>query len=980
MPIPYLRNQKREPSWRNHKKKYFITRKKESSRSRDGHLRKTAGLFGGWLKFNLTQKKLWQYLFIFIILVSISVVGLFVWVSRDLPDPNKLIERQIAQSTKIYDRTGETVLYEISGEQKRTLVNLKDVPDYVKQATIAIEDKDFYKHGAISFWGIFRGVIVRVMMGKSPQGGSTLTQQFVKNAILTSERSIIRKVKEWILSYRLEKRFSKDEILQMYLNEIPYGSTAYGVQAASQKYFAKNVQNVNLAEAAILAALPQAPSRYSPYGPNRDALIARQKYILDIMVNQGYITQEQADEAKAFKLEFKQLTDKFMAPHFVMYVKELLSEKYGEKTVEQGGLKIYTTLDLYKQNAAEEAIAEIAPENEKKYNATNASLVSIDPKTGQILAMVGSRDYFDEKIDGQVNIATSNRQPGSSLKPVVYAAAFIKGYTPNTILYDVVTNFSTDPSKPYEPHNYDGQEHGPIPMKRALGGSLNIPAVKTIYLAGIDNVLDLTQELGYSTFGDRSRFGLSLVLGGGEVKLLEHVNAYGAFAREGIAHPITAILKVEDKDGKVLEEFTPTEKRAMDPKIARLINDILSDNSNRAWIFGEKNYLTLGNRPVAAKTGTTNDFHDAWTVGYTPSIVAGVWVGNSDNTAMKKGADGSVLAAPIWNKYMKKILGDTPIEYFTKPEIPMTGKPVLDGQIGQESKIKIDRASGLLATEYTPASFIEEVSFAKPHCILYYVNKDNPLGPAPENPEADPQFNLWESRVVAWAEKNGYATSTDAGPPTAYDNLHTPENLPQLYITKPDNNEIITNSILVAQIEATAPRGINRAEYYVNDNLLTVNSSYPFGLEKRIDFMPNGFYNLKVMACDDIDNCTTKNVEFNLILPTNQIYKELNVKLIEPTNGLAVSNIDFPLSIRVNVNNPGQVAKANFFYQNEIDKITIPITTVQKIIGNEIVGVWEKIPTSGNYKIYCEIITWDKKTQKSVSANLVINNTETPNP
>lgn len=427
MPIPQFTHKKPENSWKaSHR--YHISNNHSSKE------RKTKASFWSFLY----RKK--KFILKLLLLIIVLGVGFVIYASKDLPDPNKLMDRHVAQSTKIYDRTGKTVLYEIAGDQKRTLVSLSDIPVNVRNATIAIEDKDFYKHGGFSVWAIFRTAVTDLLFHKSA-GASTLTQQFVKNAILTNEKTITRKVKELILSYQLERKFSKDEILQMYLNEIPYGSTSYGVEAASLRYFGKNVKDLNLAESAILAALPQAPSRYSPYGANKDLLIARQHYILDLMAKQGYITQAEADNAKKTELVFKKQADNLLAPHFVMYIKDLLSEKYGDKTVEQGGLKITTTLDLDKQKAAEQVIADHATKNQEKYQASNAALVSIDPKTGQILAMVGSKDYYDDKIDGQVNIATSPRQPGSSFKPIVYAADFIKGFTPDTILYDVVTNF-----------------------------------------------------------------------------------------------------------------------------------------------------------------------------------------------------------------------------------------------------------------------------------------------------------------------------------------------------------------------------------------------------------------------------------------------------------------------------------------------------------------------------------------------------------
>jgi membrane peptidoglycan carboxypeptidase len=804
-------------------------------------------------------------------------------------------------------------------------------------------------------------------------GGSTLTQQFIKNAVLTTEKTYTRKIKELILAYQVEKRFTKDEILQMYLNEIPYGSTAYGIEAASQRYFGKSVRDVNIAEAAILAALPQAPSRYSPYGPNKDLLIARQHYILDLMVEQGYIEEEKAVVAKQVTINFKEQSNNILAPHFVMYVKELLSEKYGEKMVEQEGLKIYTTLDLYKQEIAEKVIAEKTPGNEENYGASNASLVSIDPKTGQILAMVGSRDYFNDDIDGQVNVSLQPRQPGSSFKPIVYAASFIKGYTPDTILYDVVTNFSLDKSEPYEPHNYDLAERGPVTIRKALQGSLNIPAVKTIYLTGIDNVLALAEDLGYSTFVDRNRFGLSLVLGGGEVKLLEHTNAFGAFARDGLVHPTAAILKIEDKDGNLLEEFKQTENRALEEQVARQINNILSDNAARAYAFGENNYLTLGNRPVAAKTGTTNDYRDAWTIGYTPSIVTGVWVGNNDNSEMNRGAGGSAVAAPIWHDYMQEILGDTPIEYFKEPEKITTGKPVLDGQTGRVTA-NIDKFSGLLATEHTPASAIETKTFEQAHSILYYVNKDDPRGEQPSKPEKDAQFSLWEERILAWAEKEGL---TNEMPPNESDNIHLPEYQPSLTVKSPANNQTIMSTTLPAEIETSAPRGINRVEYYINGNLFETATRYPFTPNKSLSFLNNGFYNLTIRACDDVDNCTAKNIEFNLILEETKKDETLDISWNNLSGEKVLSTADFPVELRVNLTNPTQTAKI-IFYLKDSENNRSTIATSQLLDNALGLAVWRTSPPSGEYKLWAEAIGWNKQTAQSNEVTITITEPEAP--
>jgi len=965
MPMPHSTNNGR--SWKNTKTKKVFSKKGRSykiSRANSSKKKNQKSIFN--------KTKIFLFLLLLAFIGFLTIVFYIFWLSRGLPDPNKLLDREIAQSTKIYDRTGETVLYEIHGDKQRTLVNIKDLPDYVKWASISVEDKNFYHHKGFSLLAMMRTAVTNVLRGQRA-GGSTLTQQFIKNAVLTNEKKYSRKIKELILAYRLEQKFEKDEILQMYLNEIPYGSTAYGVEAASQKYFAKHATDLTLAEAAILAALPQAPSRYSPYGSNKDLLISRQQYVLSLMVEQGYIAQSEADEAKKQELVFTEQKTNILAPHFVMYVKEILSEKYGEKTIEQNGLKIYTTLDLYKQEIAEEAINEVVEKNAEKYNASNAALVSIDPKTGQVLAMVGSRDYFSKDIDGQVNIALSKRQPGSSMKPLVYAAAFLKGYTPNTILYDVVTNFSNIEGEPYEPHNYDSAEHGPISIRKALAGSLNIPAVKALYLAGVNNVLDIADELGYSTLGDRDRFGLALVLGGAEVKLIEHVNAYSAFAREGLIQPISVILKVEDKDGNILEEYKDNSKQALDPKVSRLINDVLSDNNARAYAFGTNNWLNLGSRPVGAKTGTTNDYRDAWTIGYTPSIVTGVWVGNNDNSEMKRGAAGGVIAAPIWNKYMKTILGDTPIEEFKKPEIKETGKDVIDGKADGNIVIKIDTLSGLLATENTPEELIEEKTFTAHHSILYYCDKDNPLESSPEKPEEDPQFQLWEDAILRWAEAEENASSST--PPTEHDKLHLAENKPIFKIISPENKKLISNPYLISTIKGTAPRGVHTVSYYINGFLLDKVSTYPFGLNKDISFLNNGFHKLKVEVCDDVLNCSIETVDFNLVLDNNSSkLSNLSSSWINPSNGLALSNFDFPLEMKILVKDPINIAKVNFYSLNKNGEQNF-IGSAQPVNNKEVKTFWKKTPDSGSYEIFAQIYDWQNNVKSSDKTMITVNNT-----
>lgn len=951
MPIPALKKRGSD-SWRNYQASRGI--KPAATKKRKKYIKKLITIAIVFGVFGLLS-------------VSIYVIA----ISRGLPNPNQLIDREIAQSTKIYDRSGENVLYEISGDQKRTLVTLNEIPDHVKQATIAIEDKNFYEHGAFSVWAMFRTLITNTIFNRSA-GGSTLTQQFVKNAVLTPEKSIPRKIKELVLSYRLEKKFSKDEILQMYLNEIPYGSNAYGVQAASQKYFGKDVKNVSLEEAAVLAAIIQTPTRYSPYGPNKDVLLGRKDYVLGLMAEQGYISETERDYAKAQEIKFKGPETNIIAPHFVMYIKGLLTEKYGEKMVEQDGLKIYTTLDLYKQKAAEEVLAEKTKDYAKKYGANNAALVSIDPKTGQILAMVGSRDYFDDTIDGQVNVATRLRQPGSSMKPIVYAALFEQGYSPDTLLFDVVTNFSTDPNQKYEPHNYNGQELGPVSIRKALAGSLNIPAVKAIYLAGINNVLNLAESLGYTSLYPRNRFGLSLVLGGGEVQLLEHTNAYSAFARDGQISPIVSILKVEDKNGKIIEEYQPSSKKVLNSRVARMINSILSDNDARSFIFGTKNSLNLDDRPVAAKTGTTNDYHDAWTMGYTPSLVTGVWVGNSNNKAMTGKADGSVVAAPIWHDYMARVLGNTPVEVFKAPDEYKTGKAILDGFLPSEL-VPIDISTGQAISSSTPPELIGEKMSPSLHSILYYVNREDPLGPNPDDPGLDPQFILWENGIRSWSEKNtdrsaleSLVASSTPGPG------NTNSNGPTINIKAPLNNQVINSANMGVQVEISSPNSINRTEYYINgrpwETILGGSASF----NKQISFLNNGYQSLRVRSCDNLENCSEVNTNFNVLISNNPVNAGKNsIKISQPGTNNNLSANNFPVPIKVEISNPERAYQINLLARSSDGTITT-INTINSPNEKTFNLNWKLSPPAGEYTLYAELQDWSGENINSNEININI--------
>ncbi len=912
--------------------------------------------------------------FIALALAAAAFLVIFVFVliiSKDLPKPNQLIDRQISQSTVIYDRSGENILYEISGDERRTLVSIEEIPEYVGKAVISIEDKNFYNHKGFSIFAIGRTIITNVIYRRSA-GGSTLTQQFVKNAVLTPEKKITRKIKELIISYRLEKKFSKNEILQMYLNEIPYGSNAYGVEAASQKYFGKSVREVTLAEAATLAAIVQVPTRYSPYGPNKDTLLGRKDYVLKLMAEQNYISEEERDKAQAEDIVFKGPETNIKAPHFVMYIKDILTSKYGEKMVEQGGLKIYTTLDLEKQIIAEEVIKEKTEKYPENYQANNAALVAIDPKTGQILAMVGSRDYFNNEIQGQVNVTIRDRQPGSSIKPLVYAALFEKGYTPNTLLYDVNTNFSNNPADPYEPRNYNLQESGPVTIRKALAGSLNIPAVKALYLAGLNNVINLLENFGYSTFGDKNRFGLAFVLGGAEVKLLEHTNAFSAFANEGEIKEISGILKVENNKGEIIEEYKENKKTVLSQESARMINEILSDNSARAFIFGENNKLTLPGRPVAAKTGTTNEFRDAWTVGYTPSLVAGVWIGNSDNKKMSGKADGSIVAAPIWNEFMKRSLEGTEVQNFNKPSDYKTNISVLDGET-PITKIEIDSVSGLPANTLTDPSLIKEISIPVHHNILYYLNKDNPKDGHPEKPENDPQFKLWEDSVISWVKRT--ATTTDYELLDIYNEFKDEKNNPIIEILNPKEGETIKQDFLSASFKSSSSLGVSLINYYLNNNLILskpVNDNKNYEDFISLKGLANGFHSLAIQSCDTHQNCFEKKINFNLSLTNNPIDTEKNsVNIVSPSSGLAASLIDFPMTFTLEVEKPNRVFSITLLAKNKTGDVVSNAYLKDEINRQNYLSL--NITGSGQYTIYPELRDYNGDVIKGDSIIVIIN-------
>ncbi|MEK7462040.1 MAG: PBP1A family penicillin-binding protein [Patescibacteria group bacterium] len=682
------------------------------------------------------------------------MAAVLTWLSTlEIPDLSSFEERRVQQSTKIYDKTGEIMLYDLHQDVRRTVVPFDQISHHVKNATVAIEDEQFYDHFGVDVKAIIRAAISNVQEGGLGQGGSTITQQVIKNSVLQREKTFTRKAKEAILALKLEQLKTKDEILEIYLNESPYGGTIYGVEEASQAFFRTAAKDLTIGEAAYLAAIPQAPTYLSPYGNNRADLDARQKLVLDKMRNNGYLTVEEYEAAKNEVVEFEpQIVSGIKAPHFVMYVRELLAEKYGEEALAERGFKVISTLDYELQAEAERIVSEKVAINTEKFNASNAGLVATDPKTGDLLVMVGSRDYFSTEVEGNFNIALANRQPGSSIKPFVYAAAWRDGYLPTTILYDVQTQFSTscepndfsNESPCYAPNNHNNKFLGPVSMRNALAQSLNIPAVKTLYLVGIRDALKLAADMGLTTLSNPDRYGLTLVLGGGEVKLLDMTNAYGVFANKGVRAEPRAILRIEDSQGNVVEETPVKEERILDENTANMISDVLSDNVARTPLWGANNQLYFPDRDVAGKSGSTNNFRDAWIMGYAPNIAVGAWCGNNDNSTMK-GLSG-LITTPMWREFMDLALSKLPEESFTQPYIPTDVKPVLAGAYTDAYTLELALASSSdPATEFNNA-------YNGIHSILHYVNKNDPRGPYPENPGSDEQYRFWEYGVQLWKQ------------------------------------------------------------------------------------------------------------------------------------------------------------------------------------------------------------------------------------
>lgn len=692
--------------------------------------------------------KLTKFLFFAVIAGVLAIPILFLWYSRDLPTPGRLVESKFSDSTRIYDRNGE-LLYSVYQDQNRTYVPLLQIPKTLQQATIAIEDEDFYKNDGFSVSGYLR-IIPNIFRFGGLTGGSTITQQLVKNVLLTSERRLSRKVKELILAIQVSNRFSKDEILEMYLNNIPYGGAAVGVEAAAQTYFDKEAKELTLPESVFLAGLPQSPTRYSPFSGNK-YYIGRAKAVLQQMVDNDYITKEESEMALRTVEEYKfsKREAGIKAPHFVLYVKELLAKEFGEEVLERGGLQVTTTLDYKLQQDAEKIVKEEI-DKLKTYKVGNGGALVTDPRTGEILAMVGSKDYFDTENDGNFNTVFARRQPGSSLKPIIYARAFEKGYTPATMLMDVKTEFASNTSDQpnYIPVNYSGKFSGPIQVRFALASSLNIPAVKTLAFVGIKDAMQKATDMGINnwepTTENLKTVGLSLVLGGREVTLFDEVSAYGVFANKGVKQDLYTIQKVTDSRGEKLFEHKKQEgPKALGEDISFLISHILLDNVARTQEFGPNSFLRIPGHTVSVKTGTTDEKRDNWTVGYTPSFVVGVWVGNNDNSPMNpKIASGTTGASTIWHDLMVRVLKSKDDEQFEKPDNVVA--------------MQIDALGGGLPIDGQPAR------------TEYFIKGTEPTGRAPiyrnkdgqdylvireEDPVSTDGKNRWQEGIDAWIEQ-----------------------------------------------------------------------------------------------------------------------------------------------------------------------------------------------------------------------------------
>lgn len=800
-----------------------------------------------------------------LVLTVIAMIAIPI-LSFTLPSPDKIV-RHDGFSTQILDRNGK-VLYDIFADQRRTSVDLADIPVYLRQGTIAIEDKNFYQHQGFDPTAYLR-ILYNLAIKRKLIGGSTLTQQLVKNVLLTSERTVVRKAQEAILAIQIESRYSKDQILQLYLNEVPYGGTAFGVESASEIYFGKNVKDLNLVESAFLAGLPQRPSAYSPYSSTPKAYVGRTQEVLRRMREDGYITTDQEKEAKdeLESLEFQPRGAGFKAPHFVQYVQSILEDRYGASLVQQGGLKVTTTLDIDLQDKAQQVVSDEI-EKVESLHITNGAAVVMNPQTGEILAMVGSKDFNAKDYDGQVNVTTSLRQPGSSIKPIVYVTAFKKGYTPATLLMDVPTEFPGGANNPpYQPENYDGKFRGPIQVRFALANSVNVPAVKMLAMVGIKDALQTGYDLGITSYEPTNdllqRVGLSLALGGGEVRLLDLTDAYAAFMNEGYRVDPVSILKVEDHDGKILENNTPQKgRRVLSAEQAFLVTSILSDNNARKDVFGLNSLLNISGRQIAVKTGTTNDKRDNWTIGGNPDVLVGVWVGNNDNTPMRQVASGITGASPIWRGVLLAALQGRPNTTFKQPDGVVTAevdevsgyrahdgfssrteyfvKGTEPGEDPVHVNLKVCKSDGNLATP-------SQVAAHDYNEKEYFVFKE-------EDPTAGPSGeNKWQKGILDWL-----STQTDPKyhPPTDYCSGTNLAPLNVEFVGPHDRESNLSNDLTINfTVDAINPISVTELE--IDGQKVRSFTGPPYSYDTNLS---DGVHNLRAVAIDSNGNQSDRKI------------------------------------------------------------------------------------------------------------------------
>lgn len=814
---------------------------------------------------------------VFFALIGLTffVIAIFSFYSIGLPDPGK-VKRDTGFSTVLTDRTGSTVLYDLYTDQDRKYVDFASLPKSLKDATVAVEDKDFYKHSGFDPLAIPR-IIKNVIVNRRLIGGSTLTQQLVKQVLLTSERKVARKIREFILALKIEKQYSKDEILRMYLNESPYGGNAVGVAAAAQQYFNKDVKDLTLTESVILAGLPQAPSRYTPYGSNKKAYIPRATEVARRMREDGYITKEEEQTVlgELDKVVFKGVSKKINAPHFVMYVKQLLEDMYGSNVLEAGGFKVVTSLDWSLQQKAEQTVKEEIDKVSKSLNISNGASIILDTNTGEILSMVGSKDYFDASIDGEVNVTTRNRQPGSSIKPLVYATAFAKGYSPGSVLADVITEFpGKDEKTPYIPKNYDGKEHGLMHLRDALGSSINIPAVKLLALVGVYDVLNQGYKMGLTslepTKETQARVGLSMALGGAEVKLLELTSAYSSFANTGFKVSPVAILKIQDRQGKTIyENKTVTPIRVLDEKVSFLINSVLSDNNARLLTFSPNSYLNIGNRAVAVKTGTTNDLRDNWTIGWTKDTIVGVWVGNNNNEKMKNVASGVSGAAPIWRRQMLDVLVTRPDKPFSTPNgvtqlevdkisaypahdnFPSYKEWFINGTIPSitdsiHTKLKVCKSD---QNKLADSVSVSQGNYDEKEYVV--IKEKDPLT----------KDDLWQKGINDWILKQ---TDGLYKPPTEFCNSNADIDIK---IVSPNDKSRVDGEEVNIRFEVASNKQVTRAELYIDGTVEQVFTELPYVKKVRLN---TGTHSIRVVAknVDGKEVDKTINFSLNMEYPT----------------------------------------------------------------------------------------------------------------